>query len=70
MQAEFGTTQGSSQPYWIRSAFKTIKSFQGMKAALYWDWPDKGLNDNLCLSEQSEAALKEILKDPYWITAK
>ena len=72
MQAEFGTTQRSSQPHWVKNAYITIKSRPGMKAALYWDYPDTFIkpNDNLYLSEESLAALKEILKDPYWITAK
>jgi hypothetical protein len=69
MQAEFGKTQSNEQPYWIKNAYKTIKS-RGMKAALYWDYPDTALRDNLYLSQESLAALKEILKDPYWITAK
>ena len=70
MQAEFGTTQGSDQPRWVQSAYKTIKSLPGMKAALYWDNPGAALNDNLYLSKESYEVLKEILKDPYWITAK
>jgi hypothetical protein len=70
MQAEFGKTKGHDQPHWVKNAYKTIKSLPGMKAALYWDWPDIGLNDDLQLSDKSYAVLKEILKDPYWITAK
>jgi len=70
LQAEFGKTQGRSQPHWLKNAYKTIKSRPGMKAALYWDYPDTNINENLFLSDESEAALKEILKDPYWITAK
>ena len=70
MQAEFGTTQGSSQPYWVKNAYKTIKSLPGMKAALYWDYSNAQLGDQHSLSQESLAALKEILKDPYWITAK
>jgi beta-mannanase len=72
MQAEFGKTQGRSQPHWLKNAYKTIKSRPGTKAALYWDYPDTWItpNDNLYLSEGSMAVLKEILKDPYWITAK
>jgi hypothetical protein len=70
MQAEFASTQGSSQPYWLKNAFKTIKSRPGMKAALYWDWPNVALGDEHDLSDESYGVLKEIFKDPYFIGAK
>ena len=70
MQAEFGKTQGSDQPYWLKNAYKTIKSRPGMKAALYWDQHDRELNDNLYLSKESFEVIKEIFKDPYFIGAK
>jgi len=47
MQAEFGKTQTNDQPYWLKNAYKTIKSWPGMKAALYWDWPDIALATTL-----------------------
>ena len=70
MMAEFGRTQGSDQPNFLRSAYKTIRSWPGMKAALYWDWPDIYLGDDPSLSEASYGVLKEIFKDPYFIGAK
>jgi hypothetical protein len=70
MQADFGSTKGSGQHIWLRNAYKTIKSWQGMKAAVYWDWLDTNIGDDTSLSDESYTVLKEILKDPYFIGAK
>jgi beta-mannanase len=47
MMAEFGKSTDSGQPRWLRNAFKTIKSWSGMKAAIYWDSTDYQLHDDL-----------------------
>jgi hypothetical protein len=70
MQAEFGTTTDHNQPKWLLKAFQTIKSKQGIKAAIYWDNVATELGDDHTLTEESFKTLKDIFKDPYWIMAK
>jgi hypothetical protein len=67
---EFGTTIGPDQPRWLKDAYNTIKSFKGIKAALYWDNVNTELGDDHTLSKKSLKTLKEIFKDPYFIMAK
>jgi hypothetical protein len=64
--AEFGTAR-SGQPKWLLQAFQTIKSYSGIKAAIYWDNVNLKYNSNHNLSEEGIKQLKEILKDPYFI---
>ena len=66
MQAEFGRTKDKRQPRWIENAYETIKSWRGMKAAIYWDSVNYGLGDDDSLSEESMKVLKQVLKDPYF----
>lgn len=67
MQAEFGKTKHKRQARWIKSAYETIKSWPGMKAAIYWDSVNYGLGDDYTLSGESSEVYKEIMKDPYFI---
>ena len=67
MMAEFGKSQGSSQPRWIQNAYETIRNWPGMKAAIYWNVYDFGLDDDANLSNDSYKVLRELLKDPYFI---
>lgn len=66
MQAEFGKTKHKRQARWIKSAYETIKSWPGMKAAIYWDSVNYGLGDDYTLSGESSEVYKEIMKDPYF----
>jgi hypothetical protein len=66
MQAEFGRTKTKRQPKWIRRAYETIKSWPGMKAAIYWDSTNYSLGDDHTLSKESTKVLKEVLEDPYF----
>lgn len=69
MQVGFGRTKDKRQPRWIRSAYETIRSWPGMKAAIYWDSVDYGLGDDHTLSQESAKVLKEVFKDPYFMGA-
>jgi hypothetical protein len=66
MLAEFGTTR-TDQPKWLLRAFRTLKSYSGIKAAIYWDNVNLRWNSDHILSEEGIKQLKEILKDPYFI---
>jgi beta-mannanase len=70
MLEEFGTTNGYKQPMWLQDAYQTIKKLTGIKAAICWNVVDYQVRDDDTLSQQSFQTLKEIFKDPYWITAK
>ena len=70
MMAEFGKTRGRDQEKWIRNAYKTIRSWPGMKAAIYWDSMNVELPDDHTLTEKSLQAQKEIFKDTYFIGAE
>jgi len=70
MMAEFGKTWDKQQPKWIKNAYETIKSWPGMKAAIYWDSMNVELNDNHMLIKESHTVLQELFKDPYFIGAK
>ena len=67
MQTEFGYPTGKDQPKWLRKALGTLKSLPGMKAAICWDVFDHTIEKDMTLSEESIKALKEMLKDPYFI---
>ena len=67
MLAEFGSALGKDQPNWLRRALGTIKSWPGLKAAICWDVYDHNIEDDCTLSEESIKALREALKDPYFI---
>jgi hypothetical protein len=69
MQAEFGRTKTKRQPQWITKAYETIKSWPGMKAAIYWDSLNYSLGDDHTLSGESTKVLREVLKDPYFTGA-
>jgi len=69
MQAEFGRTKTKRQPRWIRRAYETIKSWSGMKAAIYWDSVNYSLGDDHTLSQESTKVLREVLEDPYFTGA-
>lgn len=66
MLSEFGTER-SNQPKWLVRAFKTIKSYPGIKAAIYWDNINLFYDSDHTLTEDGINQLKEILKDPYFI---
>jgi hypothetical protein len=66
MLAEFGTAR-TGQPKWLLRAFRTIKTYSGIKAAIYWDNVNIRYNSDHILSEEGIKQLKEILKDPYFI---
>ena len=70
MMSEFGRTTGSSQARWLRNAFKTIKSWPGMKAAIFWNNDNPYVADPHHLTAKSFEVYKEIMKDPYFIGAK
>jgi hypothetical protein len=70
MLEEFGTTNGYKQPMWLQDAYQTIKKLTRIKAAICWNVVDYQMHDDDTLSPQSFQTLKEIFKDPYWITAK
>lgn len=70
MMAEFGKTKGRYQARWLKEAFETIKSWPGMKAAIFWDSKNWDLPDDHTLTEESKNVLKEILKDDYFIGIK
>jgi len=65
MMSEFGRTNGRDQAMWIQNAFITIKSWPGMKAAIFWDNAKPG--DDHTLSIESIELYKKIMKDPYFI---
>jgi hypothetical protein len=67
MQAEFGSPIGRDQPKWLKKALGTLKSLPGMKAAICWDVFDHTIEEDMTLSEESIKALREVLKDPYFI---
>ena len=68
--SEFASTVGEDQPNWLRNAYHYIRSKPGIKAAAYWDSVNFELGDNHTLMDESIIALKEILKDSYFIMAK
>ena len=70
MMSEFGKTIGSGQARWLRNAFKTIKSWPGMKAATFWNNIHLGLRDDHTLDSESYKVYKEIMRDPHFIRAK
>ena len=70
MLEELGTTIGPDQPEWLRNAFTAIKSKPRLKALIYWDNVNPMLPDDHVLSTESKQAMKELLKDPYFIGAK
>lgn len=67
MFAEIGKTKDSYQQRWLSNAFRTIKLWPGIKAAIYWNSSNMGLGDNHHLSPESWETLEEILKDKYFI---
>ena len=67
MLAEFGASIGKNQPKWFRKALGTIKTWPGIKAAICWDVFDHNIMDDDTLSEESIKALREVLRDPYFI---
>jgi len=66
MLSEFGTAR-TGQPKWLLQAFQTIKSYPGIKAAIYWDNINLTYNSDHTLSEEGIKQLEKILKDPYFI---
>jgi hypothetical protein len=71
MVSEFGRTPGPNQPSWLVDAFRSMKNdFPLAKAAIYYDNITNvyGGQDHT-LDQTSLNTLKEIFKDPYWITA-
>ena len=70
MMAEFGKTEDKRQPKWIRNAYETMKSWPGMKAAIYWDNMNWELRDDHMLSQESYQVLGGVFKDPYFVGAK
>ena len=68
IMSEFGKTIGGDQPRWLRNALKTIKSWPGMKAAIFWNNIHE--RDDHTLSAKSFEVYREIMKDPYFIGAK
>ena len=69
MMAEFGKTRESDQARWLKKAFETIKSWPGMKVAIFWNNLHWELRDDHTLSKESFEVYKEIMKDPYFIGA-
>jgi hypothetical protein len=70
MLSEFARTNEYGQKSWLRDAYSRLKNdFPEIKAAIFYDnvWT---LTGDHTLSEGGLAALKEILKDPYWIMAR
>ena len=70
MLSEFARTNQYEQKWWIQDAYSNLKNdFPAIKAAIYYDniWT---LTKDHTLSPGGLAALKDIFKDPYWITAK
>ncbi len=71
MVSEFGRTPGLSQPSWLVNAFQSLRNdFPLIKAAIYYDNITNvyGGQDHT-LDQTSLNTLKEVFKDPYWITA-
>jgi len=69
MMSEFARTQGLGQDRWLRNAFKTIKSWPGMKAAIFFNNTHIS-GDNHHLTAKSFEVYREIMKDTYFIGAK
>jgi len=67
MWAEIGKYGGTGQAAWLRSAYQTIKSLPGNKAAIYWEISHSRFESRL--TEESVEALREIFKDPDFIGA-
>jgi len=76
MTAEFGKTNDRYQAAWLKDAFKTIRSWPGMKAAIFFNSsnPFYSTNpshwDDHTLSADSMKMYKTILQDPYFIVVK
>jgi hypothetical protein len=75
MMSESGKTTGSDQAKFIAGAYLSLKRMPRMKAAILWDHVSFGPlspgieGDDKTLTEQSWAVLREIVKDPHFITA-
>lgn len=67
MMAEFGHTNDHGQFPWLKEAFRTIKSWPGMKAAIFWNNINRELPDDHTLGDEGINVYKEIAKDPYFI---
>jgi hypothetical protein len=67
MMAEFAKTTDSRQARWLEKAFETIKSWPGMKAAIFWNSYNAELPDPHTLTEESYEVYRKIMKDPYFI---
>jgi hypothetical protein len=66
----FGRTNETHQYRWLTNAYRDIeKSFPAIKAIIYHDNVWWGTGDHT-LNSKSWQTLKEIFKDPYWITRK
>lgn len=76
MAAEFGKTNDRYQAAWLKDAFKTIRSWPGMKGAIFFNSsnPFDSTNpdhwDDHTLTAESMQVYKEILKDSYFICGK
>jgi beta-mannanase len=57
-------------PNWLRKSYATIPKFENIEASLYWDSKNIRAGDDYRLRDQGYEALKEILKDPYFVGAK
>jgi len=75
MMAEFGKTTGFGQARWLEKAYHSLKQMGGIKAAILYHHVSEGplstavQGDDKNLTQDSLSALREIVKDPYFIMA-
>ena len=70
MLSEFARTNEYEQRWWLRDAYSCLKNdCPAIRAAIYYDnvWT---LTKDHTLNEGGLEAMREIFKDPYWITVK
>jgi len=67
MMAEFGKSK-YGQAKWLKNAYEKIKSWPGMKAAIYWEIIESRVKSDL--TGKSIEVLKQKFKDPYFIGVK
>lgn len=69
MMSAFGRTWGARQPQWIEDAYRRIRFWNGMKAAVYWDSVSPEWEDIHSLRAESLFLLRKLPTDPYFIVA-
>jgi len=70
MIAECGKTRSKNQSKWYGKAITSLKNMPGLKGFIPWNNINHELPSDCTFTEETYQLFKEVVKDPYFITAK